>query len=45
VGFFLGGEWHRMSDDIHRYLTIGTSLVLIRLMVGSIAMRRKQQVT
>jgi membrane protein DedA with SNARE-associated domain len=45
MGFFLGDEWHRMSDDIHRYLVIGVSFVLICLVVGFIAMRRKQQVT
>jgi membrane protein DedA with SNARE-associated domain len=39
LGYFLGDEWYRMSDDIHRYLIIGASLVVLCLLVGFLFIR------
>jgi membrane protein DedA with SNARE-associated domain len=44
VGYFLGDEWYRMSDDIHRYLIIGASLVVLCLLVGFLFIRCRHRI-
>jgi membrane protein DedA with SNARE-associated domain len=43
VGYFLGDEWSRVSDDIHRYLVIGASLVFLCLLVGFLLIRGRHR--
>jgi membrane protein DedA with SNARE-associated domain len=39
VGYFLGDEWVRLSDDIHHYLSISAGLVILCLLIGFLFIR------
>jgi membrane protein DedA with SNARE-associated domain len=43
VGYFLGKDWARVSEQIHRHLTIvsGIAVILVLLYIGFVAYRRR----
>jgi membrane protein DedA with SNARE-associated domain len=43
LGYFLGDEWVRLSETLHRYLIVGSCLVIILGAIIFVLMRRRQK--